>query len=90
LSIRPNHEDDTSNQGSGDTRASNLPIVVSDREDEDDDNESHSLSVYLNFNQDENEEDATKAEYEDNENEEDEENILKNIFEEKLYTNSDE
>jgi hypothetical protein len=44
----------------------------------------------LNFNQDENEEDATKAEYEDNENEEDEENILKNIFEEKLYTNSDE
>jgi hypothetical protein len=60
--IGPDHEDGTSNQGSGDARAPNLPIVGPDHEDEDRDNESHSPSVYLNLYQDENEEDEGNAE----------------------------
>jgi hypothetical protein len=68
----PGHEDGTSNQGSGDAEAPNLPIVGPDHEDEDGDNECHSPSIYLSLNQDENVEDATNAEHEGNENEEDE------------------
>jgi hypothetical protein len=74
LPIGPDHEDGTTNQGSGDARVPNLPIVGSDHEGEDGDNESHSPSVYLNLNHDENEEDATNVEHEGNENEEDEGN----------------
>jgi hypothetical protein len=74
LLIGLDHEDGTSNQGSGDAGAPNLPIVGPDREDKDGDNESHSPSVDLNLNQDENEEDAINAEHEGNENEEDERN----------------
>jgi hypothetical protein len=73
FSIRLDHEDGTSNQGSGDVGAPNLPIVGPNRGDEDGENESHSPSVYLNLNQDENE-DATNAENEGNKNEEDEGN----------------
>jgi hypothetical protein len=75
LPIGPDHEDGTTNQGSGDARAPNLLIVGPDHEDEDGDNESHSPRVYLNLDQDENEEDATNAEHEGNENEEDEGNV---------------
>jgi hypothetical protein len=69
--IGPDHEDDITNQGSGDARVSNLPIGP-DHEDEDSDNGSHSPSAYLNLNQDENEEDARNAEDVGDENEEDE------------------
>jgi hypothetical protein len=71
LPIGLDHEDDTTNQGSGDVGAPNLPTVGPDYEDEDGDNKSHSPSSYLNLNQDENEEDATNAEHEGDENEED-------------------
>jgi hypothetical protein len=73
LPIGPDHEDDTTNQGSGDAGVPNLPIGP-DHEDEDGDNESHSPSAYLNLDQDENEEDARNAEHESDENEEDEGN----------------
>jgi hypothetical protein len=73
LPIGPDHEDDTTNQGSGDARVPNL-LIGTDHEDEDGDNESHSPSTYLNLNQDENEEDARNAEHEDDENEEGEGN----------------
>jgi hypothetical protein len=73
LPIGPDHENGTSNQGSGDG-APNVPIVGPDREGEDGDNKSYSPSIYLNLNQDENEEDATNAEHDANENEEDEGN----------------
>jgi hypothetical protein len=75
LLIGPDHEDDTTNQRSGDVEAPNLSILWPDHEDEDGDNESHSPSTYLNLNQDENEEDATNAEYEGDGNEEDEGNV---------------
>jgi hypothetical protein len=75
LPIGLDHEDGTSNHGSGDVGAPNLPIVGPDHEDKDGDNESHSLSIYLNLNQDESEEDATNAEQEGNENEEDDGNV---------------
>jgi hypothetical protein len=70
LSIGPDHEDDTSNQGSDDAGAPNLPIGP-DHEDEDG---SHSPIDYLNLNQYDipqvdNEEDATNAEHESDENE---------------------
>jgi hypothetical protein len=68
LPIGPDHENDTSNQGSGDEGAPNLPILGLDHEDEDGDNENSTPSIYLNLNQDENEEDATNAEHEGNEN----------------------
>jgi hypothetical protein len=45
----PDHEDDTTNQGSGDVEAPNLPIGPN-LEDEDGDNGSHSPSTYLNLN----------------------------------------
>jgi hypothetical protein len=63
LLIGPDHEDGTSNQGSGDEGAPNLLIVGPDYEDKDGDNESHSPTIYLNLNQDENEEDATNAKH---------------------------
>jgi hypothetical protein len=74
LTIGPDHEDDTTNQGSGDAKAPNLSILGPDHEDEDGDNKSHSPSTYLNLNQDDNEEDATNAEHEGDGNEEDEGN----------------
>jgi hypothetical protein len=74
LPIGPDHDDDTTNQGSGDTGAPNLSILGLDHEDKDGDNENHSPSTYLNLNQDENEEDATNVEHEGDENEEDEGN----------------
>jgi hypothetical protein len=70
LPIGPDHEDDTTNQGSGDAGAPNLPILGPDHEDEDGDNENHSPSMYLNLNQ----YDARNAEHEGDENEEDEGN----------------
>jgi hypothetical protein len=66
------HEDDTTNQGSGDARAHNLPILGSDH-DEDGGNEIPSPSSYLNLDQHENE-DATNAEHEGDVNEEEEGN----------------
>jgi hypothetical protein len=75
LPIGPDHEDDTTNQGSGDVKAPNLPILGPDHEDKDGDNKSHSPSTYLNLNQDENEEDATNIEHEGDGNEEDEANV---------------
>jgi hypothetical protein len=72
--IGPDHEDDTTNQGSGDAGAPNLTILGPDHEDEDGDNENHSPDTFLNWNQDENEEDATNAEHEGDGNEEDEGN----------------
>jgi hypothetical protein len=90
LPIRPNHEDDTSNQGSGNTRAANLPIVVSDCEDEDDDNESHSLSVYfLTLTKMRMKKMLQKLNMRAMRMKKMKKNVLKNIFEEKLYTNSD-
>jgi hypothetical protein len=74
LPIGSDHEDDATNQESGDAEAPNLPILEPDHEDEDGDNESHSSRTYLNLNQDENEEDATNAEHEGDGNEEDEGN----------------
>jgi hypothetical protein len=74
LPIGPDHEDDTTNQGSGDVGVPNLPIGP-DHEDEDGDNESHSPSANLNLNKDDNEEDARNVEHEGDENEEDEENV---------------
>jgi hypothetical protein len=74
LPIGPDHEDDTTNKGSGDAGAPNLPILGPDHKDEDGDNEFHSPSSYLNLNQDENEEDATNVEHESDGNEEDEGN----------------
>jgi hypothetical protein len=44
FSIEPDHEDDTTYQGSGDAGAPNLPIEP-DNEDEDGVNESYSPSV---------------------------------------------
>jgi hypothetical protein len=68
LPIGPDHEDDTTNQVSGDVRASNFPVLGLDHEDEDGDNENHSPSVYLNLNQDDEEDDARNAEHEGDEN----------------------
>jgi hypothetical protein len=76
LSIGPDHEDDTTNQGSGDAGGPNFPILGSDHEDEDGDNEIHSPSSYLNLNHTENEEAATNAEHEGDGNEEDERNVV--------------
>jgi hypothetical protein len=78
LAIVPDHEDDTTKQGSGDVGVPNFPIEP-DQEDEDGDNGSHSPTDYLNFNHDdipqvENEEDSRNAEHEGDENEEDEGN----------------
>jgi hypothetical protein len=50
LPIGPDHEDDTTNQGSGDAGAPNLLILGLDHEDKDGDNENHSSSTYLNLN----------------------------------------
>jgi hypothetical protein len=61
LPTRPDHDDDTTNQGSGDTEAPNLPTWLN-LEDEDGDREIPSPSSYLNLDQHENEEDATIAE----------------------------
>jgi hypothetical protein len=61
LPTRPDHEDDTTNQGSGDARAPNLPTGP-DLEDEDGDREIPSPRSYLNLDQHENEEDTTNAE----------------------------
>jgi hypothetical protein len=74
LPIGLDHEDDITNQGSGDAGAPNLPIGP-DHEDEDGDNGSHSPSAYLNLNQDAEEDDARNAKHEGNENEEDEGNV---------------
>jgi hypothetical protein len=71
LPIGLDHEDDITNQGSGDVKAPNLPILGPDHEDEDGDRESHGPSTYLNLNQDENEEYVTNSEHEGDENEED-------------------
>jgi hypothetical protein len=70
LPIGPDYEDYTTNQGSGDAEAPNLPILGPDHEDEDGDNESHSPSTYLNLK-----EDATNAEHEGDGNEEDVGNV---------------
>jgi hypothetical protein len=67
------HEDDTTNQGSGDAEAPNLPILGLDHDDEDGDNEIPSPSSYLNMDQHENEEDAINAKHEGDVNEEEEE-----------------
>jgi hypothetical protein len=75
LPIGPDYEDYTTNQGSGDAEAPNLPILGPDHEDEDGDNESHSPSTYLNLKEDENKEDATNAEHEGDGNEEDVGNV---------------
>jgi hypothetical protein len=61
LPTGPDHEDDTTNQGSGDARAPNLPTGP-DLEDEDGDHEIPSPSSYLNLDQHGNEEDTTNAE----------------------------
>jgi hypothetical protein len=83
LPTRTNHEDDTTNQGSGDAEAPNLPTGP-DLEDEDGDRKIPSPSSYLNLDQHENEEDATNAEqalaptnteHEGDVNEEEEENV---------------
>jgi hypothetical protein len=74
LLIGADHEDGTTNQGSGDAEAPNLTILGPDHWDEDGDDESHSPSTYLNLNQDENEEDATNVKHEKDGNEEDEGN----------------
>jgi hypothetical protein len=66
------YEDDTTNQGSGDARALNLPILGLDHE-EDGDNKIPSPSSYLNLDQHENEEDASNAEHASDVNEEEEE-----------------
>jgi hypothetical protein len=50
LPIGLDHEDDTTNQGSGDPGAPNLLILGLDHEDKDGDNENHSSSTYLNLN----------------------------------------
>jgi hypothetical protein len=65
----PDHDDDTSNQGSGDAGATNLPILG---QDGDGDNEIPSPSSYLNLDQHENEE---NAEHEGDVNKEDERNV---------------
>jgi hypothetical protein len=61
LPIRPDHEDNTTNQGRCDAEAPNLPTGP-DLEDEDGDREIPSPSSYLNLDQHGNEEDATNAE----------------------------
>jgi hypothetical protein len=61
LPTGPDHEDDTTNQGSGDARAPNL-LIGPDPEDEDGDHEIPSPSSYLNLDQHGNEEDTTNAE----------------------------
>jgi hypothetical protein len=76
--IGPDHEDDTTNQWSGDDRVPNLSIGP-DYEDEDGDNGSHRPSAYLNLNQVENEEDARNVEHEGDENEEDEGNTKQDL-----------
>jgi hypothetical protein len=48
--IGPNHEDDTTNQGSGEAGVPNLLILRPDHEDENGDNKNHSPSTYLNLN----------------------------------------
>jgi hypothetical protein len=75
LPIGSDHEDYTTNQGSGDAEAPNLPKLGPDHDDKDGDNESYIPSTYLNLSQDENEEDATNAEHEGDGNEEDEANV---------------
>jgi hypothetical protein len=67
----PDHEDDTTNQGSGDIGATNLPILGLDG---DGDNEISSPSSYLNLDQHENKEDERNVEHEGDVNEEDEGN----------------
>jgi hypothetical protein len=70
LPTGPDFENDTTNQGSGDAGAPNLPIGL-DHEDEDGDNENHSPSMYLNMNQDD-----ARNEHEGGENEEDDTTLL--------------
>jgi hypothetical protein len=67
----PDHEGDTTNQGSGDARATNLAILGPDV---DGDNEIPSPSSYLNLDQHENEEDEGNAGHEDDVDAEDEGN----------------
>jgi hypothetical protein len=67
----PDHEGDTTNQGSGDAGATNLTILGPDG---DGDNENLSPSSNLNLDQHENEEDEGNAEHEGDVNEEDEGN----------------
>jgi hypothetical protein len=69
LPIGPDHEDDTTNQGSGDAGAPNLPILEPEHENEDGDNENHSSSVYLILNQDDKEDDSRNDEHEGDEKE---------------------
>jgi hypothetical protein len=69
------HEDDTTNQVSGDAGAPNLPKLGPNHDDEDGDNEIPSPSSYLNLDQYENEEDATNAEHEGDVNEEEDGNV---------------
>jgi hypothetical protein len=70
LPIGPYYDDDTTNQGSGDTEAPNFPIGPN-HEDEDGYNGSHSPTDNLNLNRDKNEEDARNVEHEGDGNEED-------------------
>jgi hypothetical protein len=65
------HEDDTTDQRSGDAGALNLPILGLDHQ-EDGDNEIPSPSSYLNLDQHENEENATNTEHASDVNEEEE------------------
>jgi hypothetical protein len=54
LPTGPDHKDDTTNQGSGDARAPNLPILGPDFDDEYGDNKIPSPSSYLNLDHHEN------------------------------------
>jgi hypothetical protein len=76
LPTGPDHEDDTTNPGSGDAGAPNLPNLPTepDLEDEDGDREHPSPSSYLNLDQHENEEAASNAKHEGDANEEEEGN----------------
>jgi hypothetical protein len=71
FSVGLDHEDDTTNEGSGYAGVPNLPIVEPYY---DGDNKNYSPSTYLKLNQDENKEDATNAEHEGDGNEENEGN----------------
>jgi hypothetical protein len=71
LPIGSDHEDETTNHGSDDAGAPNLPILGPNH-DKDGDNEIPSPSSYLNLDQHDNEEDATNAEHEGDVNEDEE------------------
>jgi hypothetical protein len=70
LPIGQDFKNDTTNQGSDDARAPNLPIGL-DHDDEDGDNKNYSPSMCLDLNQDDEEDDARNAKHEGSENEED-------------------